>query len=106
MPTLSATSAAANGITIPANLTISTVDSPATGAYPIVSQTFLDVYTDMCKAGVSKSVASGVKRFIDYGLGAGQGVVSQLSYGKLPPALLAKDKAQEAKLTCNGSPLQ
>jgi phosphate transport system substrate-binding protein len=106
LPTLSATSAAANGIKIPANLTISTVDSPATGAYPIVSQTFFDVYTDMCKAGVSQSVASGVKKFLDYGLGAGQGIVTQLSYGKLPADLLVKDKAQEAKLTCNGSPLQ
>ena len=59
----------------------------------------------MCKAGVSKSAASGVKKFLTYGLGAGQQVEQQLSYASLPPALLAKDQAQLQTLTCNGAPL-
>jgi hypothetical protein len=59
----------------------------------------------MCKAGVSKSVASGVKKLITYGLGAGQGVEKQLDYAPLPASLLAKDQAQLKTLTCNGSPL-
>jgi hypothetical protein len=59
----------------------------------------------MCKAGVSQSVASLVKRFITYGLGPGQAIAKQLSYAPLTPALTAKDKAQLATLTCNGSPL-
>jgi phosphate transport system substrate-binding protein len=104
-PTLSATSAAANGIAVPANLAISSIDSPNAAAYPIVSQTFVIVYKDMCKAGVSKSSASGVKQFLTYGLGAGQQVEQQLSYASLPPALLAKDQAQLQTLTCDGAPL-
>jgi phosphate transport system substrate-binding protein len=105
-PTLAATSAAAIGIPIPANLAISTINSPNPAAYPIVSQTFLIVYQDMCKAGVSQSVAQGVKKFISYGLGsAGQNVEKQLSYAPLPPVILAKDEAQLKTLTCNGSPL-
>jgi phosphate transport system substrate-binding protein len=105
VPTLAATTAAAVGIAIPANLAISTINSPNPSAYPIVSQTFLDVYNDMCKAGVSSSAAAGVKKFISYGLGAGQAVEKQLSYAPLPASILAKDQAQLASLTCNGSPL-
>jgi phosphate transport system substrate-binding protein len=105
VPTLTATSAAAVGIPIPANLAISTINSPNPTAYPIVSQTFLDVYKDMCKAGVPTSAAAGVKKFITYGLGAGQGVEKQLSYAPLPPNILTKDQAQLSSLTCNGSPV-
>ncbi len=105
-PTLPATSAAAEGIKIPPDLTISTINSPNAAAYPVVSQTFLIVYKDPCKAGTSASVAKGLKKFIAYGLGAGQGIEQQLSYASLPPALLAKDQAQLKTLTCNGAPLQ
>ncbi len=105
MPTLPATSAAAVGIKIPSNLAISTVNSPNPSAYPIVSQTFLIVYKDMCKAGVAQSAAGGVKKFITYGLGAGQAVEAKLSYAPLPATILAKDQAQLSTLTCNGSPV-
>ncbi len=105
-PTLDATSAAAVGIKVPANLAISTINSPNPTAYPIVSQTFVIVYKDMCKAGVTKSAASGVKKFLTYGLGAGQSVVKQLSYAPLPASLVSKNQAQLATLTCDGSPLQ
>jgi phosphate transport system substrate-binding protein len=104
-PTLAATSAAAVGIAVPANLAISTIDSPNPTAYPIVSQTFLIVYRDMCKAGVSQTTASTVKKFLSYGLGSGQKVEQQLSFAPLPASLLAKDQAQLAGLTCNGAPL-
>jgi phosphate transport system substrate-binding protein len=105
LPTLPATSAAADGIKIPPDLAINTIDSPNPAAYPIVSQTFVIVYKDMCKAGVSKAAAAGVKKFLTYGFGAGQGIEKQLSYGPLPAGLLAKDKAQLKTLTCNGAPL-
>jgi phosphate transport system substrate-binding protein len=105
VPSLAATSAAAVGIKVPANLAISTINSPNATAYPIVSQTFIVTYKDMCKAGVSKAAASGVKKFLTYGLGAGQSVLKQLFYAPLPASLLTKNKAQLATLTCNGSPL-
>jgi phosphate transport system substrate-binding protein len=104
-PSLAATSAAAVGIKVPANLAISTIDSPNPAAYPIVSQTFLIVYKDMCKAGISQSTAAAVKKFLGYGLGAGQQVEQQLQFASLPTSLLAKDQAQLSELTCNGAPL-
>ncbi len=104
-PSLAAASAAAEGIKVPSDLAISTIDSPNKSAYPITSQTFLIAYKDMCKAGASKSIASGVKKLISYGLGQGQSVEKQLDYASLPPSLVSKDEAQLKTLTCNGSPL-
>jgi phosphate transport system substrate-binding protein len=104
-PTLAAASAAATGISIPGDLTISTIDSPGAQSYPITSQTFIVIYKDMCKAGRSQQAASGVKKFITYGLGDGQKVEESLDFAGLPAPLLAKAKAQLSSLECNGSPV-
>jgi hypothetical protein len=59
----------------------------------------------MCKAGVAQGTATNVVKFLNYGLGAGQDVLAQLEYAKLPASPLAKANAKVATLTCNGSPL-
>lgn len=104
-PTLPASSAAAVGIKVPPDLTVSTINSPNPTAYPIVSQTFVIAYKDPCKAGVSKTAASGLKKFLTYGLGAGQTVEAKLGYAPLPASIDKLDVAALGKLTCNGSPL-
>jgi phosphate transport system substrate-binding protein len=104
-PTLQAASAAAEGIKIPPDLTINTINSPNPTAYPITGETFVIIYKDMCKAGRSSAAASGVKKLLTYGFGPGQQVEQQLDYASLPPALLAKDTAQLGTMTCNGSPV-
>jgi phosphate transport system substrate-binding protein len=104
-PTLASTTAAGQGVKVPKDLGISIIDSPNASAYPIASQTFVDVYTDLCKGGLDKGKASAVKGFIDYGLGAGQSVLGQLQYAKLPAPLLKKSQAASSSLTCNGSPV-
>jgi phosphate transport system substrate-binding protein len=104
-PTIAATSAAAAGAKVPPDLTLTTINSPAPNAYPIVSQTFVIVDKDMCKAGRSPAAAAGVKKFLTYGLGAGQQVEQQLDYAPLPAALGAKATAQLATLSCNGTPV-
>jgi phosphate transport system substrate-binding protein len=108
LPSIQNTSAAANGIPIPADLGISTINSPATGAYPIVSQTFLDVYTDPCKSGgANATVAKGLKSWMSYALGAGQSTLgagsNQLPYAPLTSELKSKGNAQLAKMVCNGA---
>ncbi|MBV9604984.1 MAG: phosphate ABC transporter substrate-binding protein PstS [Solirubrobacterales bacterium] len=110
LPTIPNTSAAANGIKVPADLGISTINSSGAGAYPIVSQTFLDTYKDPCKSGgASASVASGLKKFLTYAFGAGQQTLgagsNQLPYAPLPSSLDSKDTALLATMTCNGSPV-
>jgi phosphate transport system substrate-binding protein len=110
LPTIQNTSAAANGITVPSDLGISTVNSSAAGAYPIVSQTFLDVYKDPCQNGKeSDSTAKALKSFLSYAFGSGQQTLGsgadKLPYAPLPSTLAAKDNAQLATMTCNGSPI-
>jgi phosphate transport system substrate-binding protein len=108
IPSIPATSAAAVGITVPPDLGISTINSKNPAAYPIVSQTFLVTYKDPCKdGGANSSTASGLKKFLTYAFGAGQKTLgagsNQLPYAPLPADLAAKDNAQLATMTCNGS---
>jgi phosphate transport system substrate-binding protein len=109
-PTIQNTSAAANGIKVPPDLGISTINSPSPSAYPIVSQTFLDVYQDPCKSGgLNSGAAAALKKFLAYAVGSGQQTLgsssSQLPYAPLTSSLASKDSAQLSKLTCNGSPV-
>jgi phosphate transport system substrate-binding protein len=106
-PTLESTSAAGKGVTVPANLGIKVINSSGPTAYPITSQTFLVVYKDACKAGLpgGESAAKGVSKFLTYGLGQGQAILSQADYAALPPEILEKSKAAAATLECNGSSL-
>jgi phosphate transport system substrate-binding protein len=110
LPTIDNTSAAANGIAVPSDLGISTINSPAPTAYPIVSQTFLVAYKDPCKEGKENtSTAKALKGFLSYAFGAGQQTLGsggdKLPYAPLPASLAAKDNAQLQTMTCNGSPI-
>jgi phosphate transport system substrate-binding protein len=107
-PSLASTSAAGEGVAIPANLGIKVINSPAPSAYPITSQTFIVENKDLCKAGLpgGEEAAKGVARFLEYGLGAGQAVLSKADYAKLPAPILAKSKEAAAGLLCNGAPLK
>src|SRR6185437_3399409 len=51
-PTLASTTAAAEGLTVPANLGIKISNPTGASAYPITSQTFIIVNKDLCKAGL------------------------------------------------------
>lgn len=106
-PTLASTTAAAEGVVVPANLGFAIKNPSAPGAYPITSQTFVVVYKDLCRAGVpgGKSAAEGVVKFLNYGLGEGQSILSKADYAALPAAILAKSKTAVAGLTCEGSAL-
>jgi len=106
-PSLASTTAAATVVVVPANLGIKITNPAGAGAYPITSQTFIVVYKDMCKAGIpgGESAAKGVVKFLEYGLGPGQSVLSQADYAQLPAAILEKSKAAVAGLECNGSHL-
>lgn len=110
LPTIPNTSAAAVGVAVPADLGISTINSPNAAAYPIVSQTFLDAYADPCKdGGANATTAAGLKEFLTYALGAGQSTLGtgsgQLPYAPLPASLQAKDTTELATIVCDGKPI-
>jgi phosphate transport system substrate-binding protein len=106
-PTLESTSAAGEGLDVPADLGVDTIDSANPKAYPIVSQTFLDFPTDPCKTnGASEDVAKGLSAFATYLLGTeGQDTIKQLSYAPLPTDLLTPATEALGKVTCNGAPM-
>jgi len=106
-PSLASTSAAAEGITVPANLGIKIKNPTGAQAYPITSQTFVVVNKDLCKAGIpgGENAAKGVAKFLEYGLGQGQSILSQVASASLPSAILAKSKEAVAALQCNGASL-
>jgi len=109
-PAISNTSAAFEGVKVPADLGVSTINSPNAAAYPIVSQTFLDAYKDPCKdGGLTSTTAKGLFEFLTYAFGAGQSTLgsggNQLPYAGVPSSLQAKDQAQLKTMTCNGAPL-
>jgi phosphate transport system substrate-binding protein len=108
LPTIPNTSAAFLGITVPPDLGISTINSPNPGAYPIVSQTFIDAYKDPCKdGGANSGTAGALKKFLTYAFGPGQQTLgagsNQLPYAPLPSSLADKDNTQLATMVCNGS---
>ena len=106
-PTLESTSAAAEGITVPANLGIKVANPPGEKAYPITSQTFIVVNKDLCKAGIpgGEAAAKGVARFLNYGLGEGQAILAKADYAALPSEILSKSKEAASSLQCNGTAL-
>ena len=106
-PSLESTSAAAEGVEVPANLGIKISNPSGEKAYPITSQTFIVVNKDLCKAGIpgGEAAAKGVARFINYGLGQGQSILSKADYAALPAEILEKSKTAAGALQCNGTAL-
>jgi phosphate transport system substrate-binding protein len=91
---------------VPSDLRINVIDSPNPKAYPITSQTFAITYDDPCKAGLDKTKAEGLKRFLSFLVGSGgQTTIQKLSYAKIPSSLDQKVQSAVDGMKCNGSPL-
>jgi phosphate transport system substrate-binding protein len=106
-PTLESTSAAGDGLEIPADLDFSPIDAAGAKAYPITSTTFLLVAVDACKqAGKTEKQAQLVKDWVSYALNDGQAVAKELQYAPLPAPILAKAKTAADTLVCNGTALK
>jgi phosphate transport system substrate-binding protein len=107
LPTLASTTAAGEGIQVPADLRFSAIGASTNpGAYPIASATFLLVYQDMCKAGIPKDRAVRVWNWLNYGQTDGQQVAPTLQYAPLPASIATQAKAKVDGLVCNGSSLK
>ena len=104
-PSLQSTTAAAQGVTVPANLGIKVSNPAGAQAYAITSQTFIVVNEDLCKAGIpgGENAAKGVVKFITYGLNEGQSILAKADYASLPASILEKSKAAASGLQCNGA---
>jgi phosphate transport system substrate-binding protein len=96
VPSLESTSAAADGIQIPADLNLKVSNSANPAAYPIVSATYILAYDKMPDA----AKAAALKAFVTWSLNDGTSIAQQLGYAPLPSAL--KDAAL-AKVNAIGS---
>jgi phosphate transport system substrate-binding protein len=103
-PSLESTSKAGENIpNLPDDLRFNSIDSPAKGAYPIASPTFIVVYKDVCKAGAVKTAveASALQGWMNYLLGKGQDSMKKLEYAPLASTLVTKAKAKVSGMACN-----
>jgi len=105
-PSLPATSAAGEGAQVPEDLRFSTINAEGDQTYPITAITFLLVYQDSCKAGLTEAKAGLLKDFLDYVLGDGQPVAKELQYAALPAPIKTKAQAKVDGLVCNGKALK
>jgi phosphate transport system substrate-binding protein len=106
-PSLESTIAAGRGLAIPADLRFSAAgQSTDPGAYPIATATFLLVYRDMCKAGMTPDRAQLVANWLHYALNAGQTVAPELQYGPLPNQILVAARRAVAAELCDGTRLK
>ena len=83
---------------IPSSLLLDLSLSPAIGAYPIVTTTWVLAYTDFNQAGKGSSLP-GVKSVLNYFYSAAaQARLSQLGFAPLPATILSAAKKQLTKL--------
>jgi phosphate transport system substrate-binding protein len=101
-PSLESTTAAADGVTIPANLVVSITNSPNKDAYPIAAFTYLllrgSTYTDVTKA-------QALTDYVYWTLTEGTGAASRLGYAPLPANVRVKAIEQLQKVRVNGQPV-
>jgi phosphate transport system substrate-binding protein len=106
VPTLESTSAAGEGLKVPEDLRFSAINAPGAQAYPITAATFMLVYQDSCKAGLSSGKAQALKAWLDYAEGDGQSVAKELFYAPLPDAVHTAAMKKVDGLVCNGKPIK
>jgi phosphate transport system substrate-binding protein len=99
LPSIGSGAKAGNLKTIKPDLTVSLTASPAPGAYPITTTTWILAYSSYAAAGKSTTSRDDVKRVLNYAYSsAAQGALKDLRFAPLSPALLAAGKAQIAKI--------
>jgi phosphate transport system substrate-binding protein len=86
---LQSTTAAVQGVKMPADFRVSITNSPGKDAYPIASFTWLLIPTNPADANKGKIL----KDFLSWMLDKGQGMVEALSYAPLPADVVQKEKA-------------
>jgi phosphate transport system substrate-binding protein len=91
---LESTTAAAEGVKMPADFRVSITNASGKNAYPIASFTWLLIPTDPKDQNKGKII----KDFLNWMLDAGQGMVTQLTYAPLPAEVVKAEKAAISKV--------
>ncbi|HEY7956108.1 MAG TPA: phosphate ABC transporter substrate-binding protein PstS [Polyangia bacterium] len=97
-PTIAGTSAAAAGVTMPADFRISITNAPGASAYPIAAFTYLLVYRDQTDAAKGEAIA----HFLWWAIHDGQKLAAPLDYAPLPAPIVSKVEAELRTLRVQG----
>jgi phosphate transport system substrate-binding protein len=100
-PCIASASAAATGITYPANLVTSFTNQSGPNAYPIAGSTYALIYAHQ----TDKAKAEALVNYVAWVLTTGQDLVTTLHYAPLPADLQKLAYAQLKKITVNGQPV-
>ncbi len=93
-PSLDATTAALENATVTPELTYDPADAPGAKSYPIVSPTYILVYTSQS----DPAVRAALKGFLNFIYADGQQIATSVDFAPLPDAILTKAKAQVTKI--------
>jgi phosphate transport system substrate-binding protein len=100
-PSLDSISAAGGALSFPISPHTNILNSPASGAYPIASTTYLLIYASHGDRDKAQTLVD----FVTWALTSGQPIVSQLNYAPLPSDIASQGLDQMAKVTVNGTPV-
>lgn len=100
-PCIASASAAATGITYPANLVTSFTNQSGANAYPIAGSTYALIYEHQ----TSQAKAAALVNYFAWVLTTGQDMVTDLHYAPLPPDLQKLAYAELKTITVNGQPV-
>ena len=101
LPSLESTSAAAAGVTMPADYRVSLTDAAGKDAWPIASFTYLLVHKDA----KDKERGEALANFLWWAVHAGQGFAAPLDYAPLPKPVVAMVEKTIRDLTVQGKPV-
>ena len=94
-PTLDATSAALEGITVAEDLSYNPLDAEGERSYPISAPTWILVYKNQ----TDKTKGEALKSFLTFMLTQGQDLAGEIDYAKLPDDLRQRAVAQVASIS-------
>ena len=101
-PSIASASAAANGVTLPANMLVMITNSSNPTAYPIVGFTWLLVYQNQTNQVKGQELVN----LLWWILTRAQTYNASLTYPQLPAAAITIAEAEVNSITYNGQPLQ
>jgi phosphate transport system substrate-binding protein len=100
-PSLESTSAAAAGVTMPADYRVSITNAPGKGAWPIASFTYLLVRKDQ----LDPKKGDALVKFLWWATHEGQAMAAPLDYAPLPGSVVTMVEKTVRSLTVQGKPV-
>jgi phosphate transport system substrate-binding protein len=101
-PSVQSISAAGGNLSVPVTPDTNILNSPASGAYPIASTTYLLIYANQPNQDKGQTLVD----LVYWSLTEGQGMVDQLNYSPLPSDIQAQALAELSKVQYQGSTIQ